>query len=181
MPRLRCYQRRLALLPVAGAQFVGLQSIEHPQDFFGIASDCQIIHRHESHEPIWIHDIRRALGHAFLGVENAERAGQLALDIGQHGERKIAKILVIVAPGQVHKFGIRTASEDLRVTITELLFELAKCSNFRRTDESEILRPEEEHLSLARIIVAGDGLEFASLVAADGSRQGKLWKPLSYS
>jgi hypothetical protein len=65
---------------------------------------------------------------------------------------------VVVPPGEVNEFGIRAAAEDLRVALAEFLVELAKCGDLGRTDESEILRPEEVNLPLALVVLVRTGL-----------------------
>src|SRR5262245_349289 len=37
-----------ALLPVAGAELVGLQGVEHAQHFLRVAADREVVHRHEA-------------------------------------------------------------------------------------------------------------------------------------
>src|SRR3546814_18751934 len=48
---LRGLQDAFALLPVAGAEFVGLQGVEHAQHFLRVAADAEVVHRHEAARP----------------------------------------------------------------------------------------------------------------------------------
>src|SRR5258706_79014 len=57
----------VALLPVARAQFVGLQRIEHAQDFLGIAAHAHVVDRHETDYAFRVDDERGAKGDAFSG------------------------------------------------------------------------------------------------------------------
>src|SRR5512139_2761658 len=45
---LRGLEDVVALLPVAGAEFVGLQRVEHAQHFLRIAADREVVDRHEA-------------------------------------------------------------------------------------------------------------------------------------
>src|SRR5262245_60588839 len=49
---LRRLQHFLALLPVAGAELVGLQRIEHAQHFLWIAADREVVHRDEADDAL---------------------------------------------------------------------------------------------------------------------------------
>src|ERR1700739_2989607 len=75
-------QGLFALLPVAGAELVGLQRIEHPQHFRGAAADGEIRDVDKADHALRIHDVGGALGDAGLRIEDAEAAGELAPDIG---------------------------------------------------------------------------------------------------
>src|SRR2546429_5747210 len=66
-------QGLFALLPVAGAQLVGLQRIEHAEHLLGAAADVEVGDVDEADDPLRIHDEGRALRHAGLGVEDADR------------------------------------------------------------------------------------------------------------
>src|SRR5690606_5481721 len=70
------FQRFLALLPVARAQFVGLQRVEHAQYFLRIAADAAISDVREADHALRIDQEGRALGDALL-VHDAERLGQI--------------------------------------------------------------------------------------------------------
>src|SRR5690606_4954185 len=77
----------LAILPVAGAELVGLQGVEHAQDFLRIAADAEVVHRHEADDAFRVHDEGGAQADAFRLVQDAELLAELTLDVGQHGER----------------------------------------------------------------------------------------------
>ena len=62
-----------ALLPVAGAQLVGLQRVEHAQHFLRAAADVQVGDVHEADHALRVHDVRGALRDAGFRVEDAER------------------------------------------------------------------------------------------------------------
>src|SRR5260221_6670204 len=78
----------VALLPVAGAELVGLQRIEHAQHFLRIAADREVAHRHEADDALGVDDEGRAQTDALGLVENAEPLRELALEVGQHRERQ---------------------------------------------------------------------------------------------
>ena len=64
----------LALVPVAGAKFVSLQSIEHSQDFFGIAADREIVDRDEANDAFGIDEEGGPL--ATRGERNVSRSSR---------------------------------------------------------------------------------------------------------
>ena len=66
-------KRFLALLPVAGAQLVGLQRVEHAQNFLRVAAHGKIGHVHEANDVLRIDDEGGALGDAGLLIQDAER------------------------------------------------------------------------------------------------------------
>ena len=66
-------ERLFALLPVARAQLVGLQRVEHAQHFFRVAADGQVGHVDEADHAFRIDDEGRALRNARVLVEDAER------------------------------------------------------------------------------------------------------------
>ena len=55
-----CRQRLLALLPVAGAELVGLKGVERAQHLVDVASDREVIHRDEADHAIGVDDEGRA-------------------------------------------------------------------------------------------------------------------------
>src|SRR4029453_4547355 len=149
----------IALLPVAGAKLVCLQGIEHAQYFLRIAADRQVVDRHEADDALGIDDEGGAQADALGLVENAQLLGELALDVGQHGERQRLQVGMVLAPGQVHELGIGGDAVDDGVTLVERLVELAEGGDLGRTDESEVLRPEEHDLPFAGVALVGHLLE----------------------
>src|SRR5688500_10962099 len=103
---LRGLQDLFALLPVAGAKLVGLQRVEHAQHFLRIAADRQVVHRDEADDALGIDDEGGAQADAFALVEDAQLLGELALDVGQHGERQRLQVGMVLAPGQMHELGV---------------------------------------------------------------------------
>src|SRR6185437_3977345 len=142
MARSSDLQNRLAFLPVAGAEFVGLKSVENPEDFGGVAADGKIIYRNKADDVLGIDDEGSALSNAFLRIENSERFAEFALYVRKHRERKFLQIRMVSAPGEVHELGIRAAAQNLRITILEIAVQLAKSRDFGRADEGEVLRPK---------------------------------------
>src|SRR6266481_1010335 len=125
---LRGLQDVVALLPVAGAELVGLQRIEHAQHFLRVAADREVVHRHEADDAVGIDDEGGAQAHALALVEDAERPGKLALEIGQHGERQRLQVGMVLAPGQVHELGVGRDAVDYGIALVERLVELAESS-----------------------------------------------------
>src|SRR5215831_7833463 len=107
-------QGLFALLPVAGAELIGLQRIEHPQYFLGAAADVAVGDVDEADHALRIDDERGALRHASLGIENPERSRQLALDVREHRERERPQLLFLAPPGEVHVLAVDADTEQLR-------------------------------------------------------------------
>ena len=61
-------------LPVAGAQLVGLQRVQHAQHFLGVAADIQVRDVDEADHALRIDDVGGALRDAGFRIEDAERA-----------------------------------------------------------------------------------------------------------
>src|SRR5580704_1480052 len=149
----------VALLPVAGAELVGLQRIEHAQHFLRLAADREVVHRHEADDAIGIDDEGGAQADAFGLVEDAERLGKLALEVGQHGEGQRPEVGMVLAPRQMHELRIGRDAVEHGVAIVELAVEPAEGGDLGRADEGEILRPEEHDLPFAGIALVGNVLE----------------------
>src|SRR3954470_132980 len=142
-------KRVLALLPVAGAQLVGLQGVQNAQDFLRVAADRQVIDRSEADDALGIDDEGGAECHAFGLVEDAELGAQLALDVGQHRERQVTQVVVVDAPGVVDELAVGRSAENLGVAVGELAVQLAESGDLGRAHEGEVLRPEEHDQPLA--------------------------------
>src|SRR5579859_3033744 len=145
------------LLPVARAQFVGLQRIEYAQHFLRTTADVQVGDVDEADDALRIDDEGGALRDAGLGIEDAECAGQLALYVRQHRKRQVTQLVLPAPPGKMHVLAIDAHTVQLRITRAELLVELAEGGNLGRADEGEVLRPEEHHLPLAGGAVVAEG------------------------
>src|SRR5882724_8733104 len=91
----------VALLPVAGAELVGLQAVEHAQHFLRVAADRQVVDRHEADDALRIDDEGDAQRHALGLVEHAERLRQLALDVGEHREGQGFEVGMVLPPSEV--------------------------------------------------------------------------------
>src|ERR1700728_3923070 len=167
----------LTLLPVARAQLIGLQRVEHAQHFLGAAADIQVGDVDEADHALRIDDEGGALRHARLRIEDAERTGQLALDVRQHRERELPELLLVAPPGEVHVLAVDAGAEQLRIARAKLLLEVPEGGDLGRAYEGEVLWPEEHHLPLAGKALMAERLESAVHVVGDdtGERErGKL-------
>src|SRR5215831_10533047 len=108
------------LLPVAGAQLVGLQRIEHPQHFLGAAADIEVRNVDKADHALRIDDERCPLRDPRFRIEDAEAAGELALDVSEHREGKRAQLVLLAAPGEMHELAVDAHTEQLRIACTEL-------------------------------------------------------------
>jgi len=140
-----------ALVPIAGAEFVGLQSIENAQHFLRIAADAHVGDISKADDAFRIDDEGGALGNAGFFIEHAEGGRKLAVDVGEHREGQVLEVGVIVAPGQVDELAVDRHAVNHGVAILEVAIQLPEAGDFRRADKGEVLRPEEDELPLARI------------------------------
>ncbi len=60
---------RFALLPVAGAEFVGLQGVEHTEDFFRVAADAQGVGADPLNRAVRVDDVGHAEAYVFVDVQ----------------------------------------------------------------------------------------------------------------
>ena len=81
----------------------------------------------------------------------------MALDVGQQREGEIPQLVVVSAPGEVDKFRIDAAAENLSVSVLEFLLQLCKANDLGGADKGEIFGPEEVDLPLARLVSVRDG------------------------
>src|SRR5690606_24104089 len=79
-------QDLVASLPVARAQLVRLQRVENAQRLGRVAADIEAVHRDMLDDIVGIDDEGRAEGDALAGIENAERARELLLVVGDPRE-----------------------------------------------------------------------------------------------
>ena len=86
-----------------------------------------------------------------LLVEDAERRGKFALDVGQHREGQVLEVGMVLPPGQMHELAVGRDAVDHRVAVGEIATELAEAGDLGGADEGEILRPEEHDLPLALV------------------------------
>src|SRR5579883_292398 len=159
-------QDLFAPLPVAGAKLVGLQRVEHAQNFLRVAADREVVDRHEADDALRIDDEGRAQADALALVEDAERGRELALEVGQHRERQCLQVGVVLTPGEMNELAIGRDAVHDRVALVEFLVQLAEGGDLGRADEGEILRPEEHDLPLALVGLVVDRLERGLGVAA---------------
>src|SRR5207244_11858734 len=88
---------------------------------------------------------------AGLLVQNAKLAAELVLDIRDHREGEILQVRMMSPPRCVDILVVGAAAKNLAVAIRKLAVQLAEGGDLRRTNEGEILGPEEVHLPLTRI------------------------------
>src|SRR5579863_807980 len=174
-------QGAVALLPVAGAQLVGLQRIKDAQHLSGATPHVQVRDVDEADYAVRVDDEGGALGNAGLRVEDPECACELALDVREHGERQVLQLLLLAPPRQVHELAVDAGAEQLRVTRAELLLELAEGGDLGGADEGEVLRPEEYDLPLAGEALVGERLECLLGIARDDAGEGKLGETVAYA
>ena len=104
----------------------------------------------------------------------------LALDVGEHRERQLLEVLVVLAPREVHELAVDRGAEHLRVAIRELAVLAAELRDLGRADEREVLRPEEHHEPLARVALVRDGLERRVELLGHGRFERELGKLVTY-
>src|SRR5262245_58204664 len=68
---------------------------------------------------------------------------------------------MVLPPGEMHELAVGRNAIDHGIAVVELAVQLAECRDLRRTDESEVLGPEEDHFPLALVgpvVDLGEGL-----------------------
>src|SRR6185312_2374235 len=123
----------------------------------------------ETNHALGVDDEGGSLGDSLTRIEDAEAAGELTLDVREHGERQVLQLVLRLAPCQVYELTVDAHPENLRIARLELAIELAEGGDFRRAHEGEVLRPEEHDLPLAGEAVVGEGLEGVVQIARDGA------------
>src|SRR2546426_12673062 len=83
--------------PVAGAQLVGLQSIEHAQHFLGAAADIEVVDRNVLDDAVGVVDERRSQRHAFVWIAHPELIDQRPSYIGKLSLVEALQLRVIAA------------------------------------------------------------------------------------
>ncbi len=147
-----------ALVPVARAQLVGLQRVEHPQHLGDVAADRTGGHHDELDLVVRVHDEGGPLRDT-VGAEHAAGGGQLTLDVAEHREGQLAQVRVVLAPGVVDELVVDGDAEHLGVAVGELAVEATELGDLGGADEGEVLRPEEHDAPLALVGLVVDRLE----------------------
>src|SRR5665213_833564 len=88
----------LAFLPVAQAELIGLEGVEQAQRLLRIAPDIEVVDRDVADDALRIDDEGGAQRHARPLVEDAERRGQLALDVAEPRKPHLGEILAGAPP-----------------------------------------------------------------------------------
>ena len=103
--------------------------------------------------------------------------------VGEHRERQILQVRMMIAPGVVNEFAVGGAAEDLAIAILEFFVRFTEGSDLGRADEGEILRPEKVQLPLASVVLVGDRLEcFVKVfIRANSGSHGKFRKLLAHT
>src|SRR5436189_99438 len=83
----------------------------------------------------------------------------------------VAAAVPVLAPGDVDELVVDAGAQHLRVTVLEVAVALPERGDLRRADEREVLRPEEDDLPLAGVVVVRHLLELLALLETDGRLQ----------
>jgi len=145
-------------LPVAGAQLVGLEGVELAQDLFGVATHGAGGDGHRLDDVVGVDDEGGAVGHP-VGVQDAQGAHQLALEVAGHGEGEVLELVVAAAPGVVRVLVVHRDADDLAVAVLELVVQVAEGGDLGGAHEGEVLGPEEHDAPGALGDGGGDGGE----------------------
>src|SRR6185312_3288178 len=154
LEQLAGVQRRVALTPVAGTQLVGLQRVQHAQHLIDVASHRSRGRRNELDLVVGIDDEGHPVGDT-VGVEHSGGLDEFALDVRQHRKGHLLEVFMLRAPLEVDEFAVDRNPQDLRITVLELVVELTERRDLGRAHEGEVLRPEEHHAPLTRVVVTG--------------------------
>src|SRR5581483_9199050 len=103
--------RFLSLAPVAGAELIGLQCIEHAKRFGDAAADGENVHVHPADRPFRIDDERGAKSDAGILADDAELLAERGRDVDQRGV-DLLQIVVRITPGEVRELVVGGAADD---------------------------------------------------------------------
>jgi len=177
---LSSLQRLVAFFPAALDQAAVLQAVQDTQNFFNIAADAEVVHRHVADNAFRVNDEGRAQAYAGTFMQNAKSVRQFVLDVGEHREWQVVQVLVALAPVEVNIVAVRAHAEHLRVARRKFLVQLAEGRDFGRADEGEVLRPGEENSPLALVAGVGDVLLEVVVIAGNNADELEFWKLMTY-
>ncbi|ABY39672.1 Hypothetical protein, conserved [Brucella suis ATCC 23445] len=95
-----------------------------------------------------VHNEGVAIGNT-IGRTNAEAIDQRTIGISKRPDRQLVEILVVAAPCQLDEFIIGRTAKHNCIAIFKFRSQTRKFSDFRRADEGEVLRVEENDFPLA--------------------------------
>src|SRR6185312_15228127 len=81
---------------------------------------------------------------------------------------------MVLPPGQVDELAVGGDAIDHGVAIGEVALELAEAGDLGRTDEGEVLGPEEHQLPLALVALLAEALEGVGGVGGNHALNGKI-------
>ena len=159
------------MLPVARAQLVGLQRVEHPQHLVDVAADGTGGHRDELDLVVRVDDEgrRAARRRPRRGRRSASVSSRLmSASIGNGRSCRSSWSLRHARWTN----SLSSSAEDLGVAVGELVVQLAERGDLGRAHEGEVLGPEEHDPPLARVGLVVDLLE--RLVRSEGDAGGQF-------
>jgi hypothetical protein len=80
---------------------------------------------------------------------------------------------MIFAPRQVNELGVYAYAQNLGIAVLELPVLAAKLGDLGWADKGKVLRPEENNLTTARIVLVRNRFELLVFVEAHGGSQRK--------
>src|SRR5690606_11100157 len=167
----RRLQRFFAGLPGRGADFAVvfghvLGCLDLAQQLFGSASDTKVVYFHHLDLAFRVDHEGAAQGEAFLFDQHAEVFGNAAGRVGDHREADLLDGRRAVMPRLVREVCVGGDRIDFHTQFLEFLVVVRKIFKFRRADEGEVGRVEENHAPLALEVGFGDGDVLAVVVGS---------------
>ena len=158
----------LARSPVSGANLIGmglhvLEGLQNAQGLINVAAHGQVVDGGVHDHTIGIDDEQAAKGDAFCVVQNVVGGCDLFLEVSNQGIVDVAQAALVTRgldPGQVAELAVDGNAEHLGVLAREIRVAVAERGDFRRADEGEIERVEEQNHVLAAVLRQADLLEF---------------------
>ncbi|MEY3458807.1 MAG: hypothetical protein RL215_1964 [Planctomycetota bacterium] len=128
----------LSGFPVAGAEFIGLESIEYAEDFIDIASDAEVVDGEPAEDALGVDKVDAAVGDAFAAVEDIVGGGELVVGVADHEVFELAEFFVGVAPAFMGVHAVGAGGEYDGVAVCEFAESFIEGDDFGGADEGEV-------------------------------------------
>jgi len=115
-----------------------LEGLDEAQDLVDGSPNGQVIDGVLAQDAIGIDDEGASQGDAFLVQQHIVVGGDLLGQVGEEWVVQLAHSAILavhIAPGQMAEMGVYGHAQNLGIDVLELLDPLAKCNDFRGTNE----------------------------------------------
>ncbi len=165
-------QRLCAGLPLCRANFIAvfrdeLQGLHAAEEFVRITTDISGNDFVGNDFAFRVDDEGAAFRETGVFDQNVKRAGECRGRVGEHRILNFLNRLGRVVPGFVNEVRVAGNRVDFAADFLEFFVFVREVFEFRRANEGEVCRVEEEHAPLAEHVFLGDGYEAVILVGLD--------------